>query len=137
MLKRLPEHAFMAPSFLCSDTLWRCLDTSVLLGCIRSSVRADTSTVGGADALVLQTQAYNLLHTGFIQGQIATKDLDEAKIIKGAFLFLDLLQIIEELPMLEKHVPSDKVFRKRSLPGILLTFSLSKFALEWNALWNH
>lgn len=110
MLKHLQEKVFTALPFLCSDALWQCLDTNILLRCIKDSLSQDTTSVGISDSLAVQTQTYNLLHSGIIQGHITTTDLDESKIIKSISLFFDLFQIMDELPMIEKRVPIDKVY---------------------------
>lgn len=110
-LKRLRDEVFMARSFLCSNALWSSLDTSILLGCIRKSCNHDTTdtTVCSIDALVVQTQIYDHLHSGLIQGHISDTDLDESNFARCVTMFLELFQIINELSMIERRESEDKV----------------------------
>jgi hypothetical protein len=139
VLKGLREEVFMARPLLCSDALWRSLDTNMLLGCIRKSCKEDT-----AYALATQTQIYNHLHSGFIQGHISYTDLDETNIMRSVSLFLELFQIIDELPMIERREPKDKVMLITCWLDCYLSerycshpFSpLRRSTFYWNVLWD-
>jgi hypothetical protein len=108
MLKRLREDVFMSRSFLCGDALWSSLDANTLLGCIRKSCKQD-GAVCSIDALVVQTQIYDHLTLGLIQGHVSYTDLEESNVARSVSLFPELFQILDELPMMERREAQDKV----------------------------